>query len=517
MLFGRATKNVSNRTVLPVCSFKNSCNYRSFRIIGVMTLAFRRVRFILKVFLNCKLNKSPMNNNFSTALPAAAAKRNTMVAVLQMQSTQSKEENRDQALNLIERAKSRGAKVLFLPECFDFVAQSREIVASAAEPLDGKTIAFYRSVASDKNVWLSLGGFHERPVDFDADSRIYNTHVMINNKGDICGLYRKTHLFDVDIKGGVRLKETDHTRPGCTIGPPIKTPAGHVGLAICYDLRFPELSQALVLQGADILTFPSAFTVPTGMAHWHALLRSRAIENQCYVIAAAQVGKHNDKRSSYGHALIADPWGCVVAECSNQPGFALAEIDLEYMARVRREMPVQEHRRSDLYGTLTVPTALETGNDSIDSTQSYTFGQVQVPASAVFHRTQLSYAFVNRKPLVAGHVLIAPIRVALRFSDLTNQEMADMWSTAQKVGNMLERCYDVKALNFSVQDGAEAGQTINHVHIHVLPRKAGDFKRNDDVYHELQEHDSQVTQGEWRTDDDMAVEATSYRNMLANV
>ena len=446
-------------------------------------------------------------------------KKNTLIAVCQMQSTDSKDANRDQALGLIERAKTRGAKVVFLPECFDFVGTSKAFVASAAETLHDKTIRFYSETAASKNLWLSLGGFHEKPSDFESDPRIYNSHILIDNKGKISAVYRKTHLFDVDIKDGVKLKETDHTRPGPCVVPPVKTPVGKVGLAICYDLRFPELSIALAQMGADILTFPSAFTVPTGMAHWHALLRSRAIENQCYVVAAAQVGKHNEKRTSYGHALVVDPWGCVIAECSNKPDVAFAEIDVEYLSKVRREMPVWNHRRHDLYGHIKVQALEEDGEaGSSSSTQepkeSFTFAHVQVPASAVFYESQLSYAFVNRKPVLPGHVLVCPLRKVARFGKLTSQEVSDLWQTAQLVSRVIEKQLKATSLSFSIQDGAEAGQSMKHVHVHVLPRREGDFERNDDVYTALETHDKQVSASEWRTDEDMAQEAAVYRKLF---
>ncbi|XP_078061598.1 deaminated glutathione amidase-like [Mustelus asterias] len=150
------------------------------------------------------------------------------------------------------------------------------------------------------------------------------------------------------------MKESDFTIPGTGIEPPVSTPIGKLGLAICYDLRFPEISLVLTEAGAEILTFPSAFTVTTGLAHWEPLLRARAIETQCYVVAAAQTGKHNEKRTSYGHSMVVDPWGCVVAECNEGRDICYAEIDLQYLWDIRQDMPVSHHRRKDLYGHLTL-------------------------------------------------------------------------------------------------------------------------------------------------------------------
>ena len=158
--------------------------------------------------------------------------------------------------------------------------------------------------------------------------------------------YRKIHLFDIDLPGGPTFRESAHIAPGDDVVA-VPTPLGVIGLSICYDLRFPELYRKLVDAGAEILTVPSAFTLQTGKDHWHPLLRARAIECQSWVLAPAQEGRHDDQglRHSYGHALIADPWGTVVAECGDGEGFCLAEIDLERVRRVRAAIPVEQHRR----------------------------------------------------------------------------------------------------------------------------------------------------------------------------
>ncbi|TMS02410.1 Deaminated glutathione amidase [Larimichthys crocea] len=224
---------------------------------------------------------------------------------------------------------------------------SREETLSLSESLTGDTISQYTQLARKLEVWLSLGGFHERGHNWESDRRIYNSHIIINDKGDIVSVYRKSHLFDVELpEKGVSLKESAFTIPGPCLVSPVQTPIGKLGLGICYDLRFPELSLALQRHGAEILTYPSAFTVATGAAHWEVLLRARAIETQCFVLAAAQVGQHHEKRSSYGHALAVDPWGEVMGDCgAERPGMVLVEIDLEKVSSTRRNMPVQQHRR----------------------------------------------------------------------------------------------------------------------------------------------------------------------------
>ncbi|XP_071379657.1 deaminated glutathione amidase [Centroberyx affinis] len=270
-----------------------------------------------------------------------------VAAVCQVTATPDKEANFSACKRLVEGAKEKGASMVFLPEGFDYIGSSREETLSLSESLAGDTVSRYTQLARKLEVWLSLGGFHERGHDWENDQRIYNSHIIINDKGDIVSVYRKSHLFDVELPGrGVSLKESAFTIPGPALLPTVQTPIGKVGLGICYDLRFPELSLALQRHGAEILTYPSAFTVATGAAHWEVLLRARAIETQCFVLAAAQVGRHHEKRSSFGHALAVDPWGVVLGDCGGEnTGMCLVEIDLEKVRDTRRNMPVQQHRR----------------------------------------------------------------------------------------------------------------------------------------------------------------------------
>ncbi|XP_055051179.2 deaminated glutathione amidase [Misgurnus anguillicaudatus] len=274
-----------------------------------------------------------------------------VAAVCQMTSTPDKEANFTACRRLVEQAKEGGASMVFLPEGFDYIGSSREETLQLSESLDGDIITRYTHLAKKLDVWLSLGGFHERGHDWKTDQRIYNSHIIINGQGEIVSVYRKGHLFDVELTSkGVSLKESAFTISGPRLVPPVQTPIGKVGLGVCYDLRFPELSTALQRHGAEILTYPSAFTVATGTAHWEVLLRARAIETQCFVIAAAQVGVHHAKRTSYGHALAVDPWGVVLGDCGGSDvGMAMVQIDLQGLHNVRRDMPVQQHRRAKEY------------------------------------------------------------------------------------------------------------------------------------------------------------------------
>ncbi|XP_076643415.1 ntrilase and fragile histidine triad fusion protein NitFhit [Halictus rubicundus] len=272
---------------------------------------------------------------------------NPLIAVCQMTSTNDKEKNLQTVCELAEKAKSRSACIAFFPEACDYLADNKKDTVAMAQPLDGSTVASYKEIARNNKIWLSLGGLHEA---LPNNERISNTHIVINSDGEIAGTYRKAHLFDMDNKStGVRLMESDYVQPGDKIAPPVSTPIGKLGLGICYDMRFPELSLALRNMGAQILTYPSAFTYQTGAAHWEVILRARAIETQCYVVAAAQTGAHNKKRVSWGHTMIIDPWGTVVAQCSEKIDIVTAEIDLGLVRQVRENMPCESHRRTDLY------------------------------------------------------------------------------------------------------------------------------------------------------------------------
>ncbi|KAG7207850.1 hypothetical protein KM043_009451 [Ampulex compressa] len=271
-----------------------------------------------------------------------------LVAVCQMTSTADKMKNMQVVVQLATEAKSRSAAIAFFPEACDYIADNKKDIVAMAEPLSGPTVSTYKKIATAHNIWLSLGGLHEALPD--DSQRICNTHILIDNKGEVVSTYRKLHLFDMENKNtGVRLMESDYVLPGHKIKAPVSTPAGKVALSICYDMRFPELSLTLRNMGAEILTFPSAFTYQTGAAHWEVLLRARAIETQCYVVAAAQTGTHNKKRVSWGHAMIVDPWGTVIAQCMEKTGIAIAEIDLDLLEQVRKNMPCENHRRIDLY------------------------------------------------------------------------------------------------------------------------------------------------------------------------
>ncbi|KXX78222.1 putative hydrolase nit2 [Madurella mycetomatis] len=248
---------------------------------------------------------------------------------------------------LVRKAVQVGAKALFLPEASDYIASSGEETTRFVKSVhESEFVQGLREDARRERLSIHVG-VHEPGLD---TQRVKNTVLWINELGEVTQRYQKIHLFDVDIKDGPVLRESKNVEPGSEIQPPFDTPVGKVASTICFDVRFPEISLALKRLGADIIAFPSAFTVPTGRAHWEVLLRARAIETQSYVVAAAQVGKHNEKRVSYGHSMIIDPWGRVLAELggtSGEPEIATAEIDHGLLHKVRMEMPL--NRRTDVY------------------------------------------------------------------------------------------------------------------------------------------------------------------------
>ena len=267
------------------------------------------------------------------------------IAVGQMCASSDVEKNLEVVADLCARAKDRGCAMLFLPECFAFIGVKGTDALAVMEPLDGPLLGRYRELAARHRLWLSLGGFAEKGPDRD---RRFNAHVIVNDAGEVQASYRKIHLFDVDMGdvNGPVLMESATAAAGETLVT-CDSPAGKLGLTVCYDLRFPEMFARLRYElGCEVMLVPSAFTKPTGQAHWETLLRARAIETQSYVVAAAQAGVHSEGRASHGHAMIVDPWGKVVAELDGEEtGIAVADVDLGYLKDVRSRIPVETHRR----------------------------------------------------------------------------------------------------------------------------------------------------------------------------
>lgn len=269
--------------------------------------------------------------------------RATRVAVVQHCAGPDVLSNLSTLTSLSRKARNDGAEVICWAEAFAYLGRhdgKREILEPL--PQGGPILHACRSLARELDCELLLGGFHEAIPD--DPERCYNTSVYLDRSGDVKATYRKIHLFDVDLTDGPSLQESKQTAPGHQMVS-AETMFGLLGLTICYDVRFPLLYQGLVDRGAIAISVPSAFTATTGVLHWHTLLRARAIEAQCYIIAPAQYGQHSKNRASYGHSLIVDPWGKIVAEIDDGDGYAIAEIDPSVVVRVRRELPSLSNRQ----------------------------------------------------------------------------------------------------------------------------------------------------------------------------
>jgi deaminated glutathione amidase len=272
-----------------------------------------------------------------------------LAAAIQMNAGPQRGENERRALSLLDRACEAGARLVGLPEMWEHVgpaAEKREFAGN----IDGPQLARVRDLCARRSVWCLAGSIAEKA----ADGRVHNTATVIAPDGRIAASYRKLHLFDVDIPDGARYRESEAVAPG-EEPPPVVELTGlgvRLGLSVCYDLRFPELYRTLAEHGADIIAVPAAFTAYTGRAHWEVLLRARAIENQAYAFAPAQVGRigpAEENRVAYGHALVVDPWGEVIADAGGAgESIALASIDSARIAQVRRDLPSLGHRRRDV-------------------------------------------------------------------------------------------------------------------------------------------------------------------------
>lgn len=262
------------------------------------------------------------------------------VAVAQMVSGECVDTNLTQVEALVESAAQAGAKLLLLPENFALLDSRALIDLARKEQTEGRITRLLARLAQRYGIWLIAGS-----VPVLAEAKVCASCIVFDDNGVIQGSYNKIHLFDVDVADAhASYRESDFIQAGENLVA-VQTPFGCIGLSICYDLRFPEQFQKLRHMGAEILTVPSAFTYVTGQAHWEVLLRARAIENQCFVLAANQGGEHTPSRKSWGHSMIIDPWGEILAEKSEQgQGLAIADIDLQQLYDRRQAMPVMQHR-----------------------------------------------------------------------------------------------------------------------------------------------------------------------------
>jgi deaminated glutathione amidase len=275
------------------------------------------------------------------------------VAAIQMTSSHVVEDNLAAAARLLREARDRGAEIACLPENFSFIGLKDADKLQVAEADGaGPVQDFLSKTARELKLWI-LGG--STPLKGDSDRRVANTSLLYDGTGKRVARYDKIHLFDVTVPGrNERYLESKHVTPGESVVV-ADTPVGRLGMSVCYDMRFPELYRALVSRGAEWLAMPAAFTVPTGRAHWETLLRARAIENLCYVVAPAQAGTHTSGRETYGDTLIVDYWGKVLSRLVQGAGVITAEFDPALQAETRARFPALENRRLELPSDEAVP------------------------------------------------------------------------------------------------------------------------------------------------------------------
>jgi len=276
-------------------------------------------------------------------------------AMIQMRSGLDPAANLAAALKLIDEAKAAGADYVLTPEMTNILAAKREqLFAKIVAEEQDTTLTTLRDVARKLAIYIHIGSLAIKASPEKAANRSF----LIDRRGEVVARYDKIHMFDVDLAGGESYRESDTYRPG-ELAMIADLPWGRLGLTVCYDLRFPALYRALAEAGASFLAIPSAFTRQTGEAHWHVLQRARAIENGCFVLAAAQGGKHENGRETYGHSLVVNPWGRILAEGGTEPGVVMAQIDPSEIVAARSRIPSLHHgRRFELVEPLAEPTYL---------------------------------------------------------------------------------------------------------------------------------------------------------------
>ena len=271
--------------------------------------------------------------------------RKYQVGVVQMDTRGDYDANMEAACRFIDEAAGKGAKLVAFPEVFNYIG---------TEPRDpeeipgGPTITLMAKKAREHGIWIHCGSISE--VNPDGD-RKFNTTALLDPQGEVVAKYRKLHAFDITLKDGTQTRESDKMKPGGDIVM-VDTELGRLGFSICYDIRFPEMYRYMAINGCQVIFTPANFQMQTGKDHWEIILRTRAVENTCYIVAPAQIGIKRGKSMSFGSSLVADPWGTVIAKAKETAGVVMAEIDLDYLDRIRADLPCLKNRRSDIYDVI---------------------------------------------------------------------------------------------------------------------------------------------------------------------
>jgi predicted amidohydrolase len=269
--------------------------------------------------------------------------RKYQIAIVQMDTQNDKGANVRRVCDYVDEAAARGARLVAFPEVMNLVGDNTG-EGGSAEAVPGYTTERLMRKAREHGIYIHCGSIRE---EIPGEERFYNTTVMLSDKGEVIAKYRKLHTFDVTLPDGTITAESERVKPGSEIVT-ADTELGCLGFSICYDIRFPELFRILALKGAQVVFAPANFTMPTGKDHWEAILRTRAIENSCYMVAPAQIGK-KPKFVAFGNSMVVDPWGTVVARARDESGLTMAEIDLDYLDKIRAQLPSLRNRRGDLY------------------------------------------------------------------------------------------------------------------------------------------------------------------------
>lgn len=269
--------------------------------------------------------------------------RQYTAALVQMDTQNNKKENLDFAVKCVGEAAARGAKLVCFPEVMNLIGKNVG-EGGGRERIPGYSTELLMDAARKNSVYIHGGSVTE---EIPGERQSYNTSVVIDPAGQIIAEYRKLHMFDITLGDGTPFFESDRVRPGGEIVT-VETELGVFGLSICYDIRFPEIYRLMALKGAQIFFTPASFTMPTGKDHWEPILRTRAIENGCYVLAPGQIGK-KPQYTAYGNSMAVDPWGTVIARAKDRPGIVYADIDLDYLDQVRSQIPSLKNRRGDIY------------------------------------------------------------------------------------------------------------------------------------------------------------------------
>ncbi len=265
------------------------------------------------------------------------------LGLCQINVIDDKNTNLKTAEKFLNNAHEKNVELAVLPEMFNCPYENKKFIEYGEEEENSLTLNTIKNIATDYNIHIIAGSIPEK-----VENNIFNTCFFFNNKGKIIGKYSKMHLFDVDVKEGIKFKESDTLTAGNKFTL-VETKWGKIGLGICYDLRFPEFSRLLTLKGADILIYPGAFNLTTGPSHWETLLKSRALDNQVYSVGVAPALNKNSSYHSYGHSLICSPWGNIINKAEYDEKLIVEKIDLSLISKIRSEIPVLKNRRTDMY------------------------------------------------------------------------------------------------------------------------------------------------------------------------